>query len=262
MATLKQLRTRIKSLSATHKITSAMKLVATAKWRRSRVDWEPLKDYITSIKAELAPIINPYLQKLGEPKKHILIICAPHKGLCGGYPQYITNAALNVIKNNSVNRIFITTEKGLSLLKKNQPKLDIQKIEAEQLDAHIHNGIQENARITIVHGVSKNVMTQEAQVTELWPYVSPNITCDLSMNFDGDSDDLALDILQHLLKVEWKSVMLGSLVAEEAARMNAMDHATRNANDFIETLNQKYNRLRQDRITTELIEMISGSAVR
>lgn len=260
MATLKQLRTRLKSMHSTRKITSAMKLVAASRWRRQQERWKNLKEYVETFDAEVVTLIAPWVQHSKEEASRILVVCTPHKGLCGGYPSQVKQAAKQACVDLSFDRVLVTTDKGRSLLA-DIPNLPLEVVSPEYVADQITTWKEEGHRVSLIRGVSRHAMAQEAELTQLLPYELPPASLDKEITFEPDGETLASAAMLHALTLRWQCSWLESIVAEEAARMSAMDQATRNADDAIALLQRTYNRMRQERITTELVEMISGSAL-
>lgn len=261
MATLKQLRIRLKSMHATRKITSAMKLVAASRWRRQQGAWKAMKEYITSLDAEMVQLIRPWIPLPCVQTSRILIVCTPHRGLCGGYPTQIKNAVMQATKDQAFDRILVLTDKGRSLLSGILPKLPTcEVVSHEYIGEHVTKWHTEGVHVSIVHGSSRQTIAQEAVMTPLIPYEWDEGKQNSDVVCEPSGEVLAPQVIEHALIMRWHYAWLESVVAEEAARMSAMDQATRNADDAIMLLKRTYNRMRQERITTELVEMISGSA--
>lgn len=262
MATLKQLRTRLKSMNSTRKITSAMKLVAASKWRRQYEKWKSLKAYVDAFDTE---IVLPLADVVESPRTvgRILVVCSPHKGLCGGYPSSIKQVVKRSVAETPFDRIFVTTEKGRSLLSDVLDGRGCEYMDPAMMMDSLSQLCEEGYAISVVKGVSRNALSQEAECVPLYPYhfgQSKHIGHDTTYD-EPDMQAFTASVMDHALTMRWESAWLGSLVSEEAARMSAMDQATRNADDAIALLQRKYNRLRQEKITTELVEMISGSSL-
>lgn len=261
MATLKQLRIRLKSMNATRKITAAMKLVAASRWRRQQATWKTLKAYTATLDAEVVPLILPWLPSFHPTTSRILVICSPHRGLCGGYPTHIKNAIAATCRDNTFDRILVLTDKGRSLLAGIKGATSCEVVSAEYVTEHIPQWFKEGVKVSIIRGSNRHAMAQEATVSQLVPYELPVEAPQKDTTCEPSGEVLAPQVIQHALMMRWRCVWLESVVAEEAARMSAMDQATRNADDAIAALKRTYNRMRQERITTELVEMISGSAL-
>lgn len=258
MATLKQLRTRLKGMHSTRKIASAMKWVAAARWRRQQARWKTLKEYIDTFDREMAALMLARSQGAAKAG-HILIVCTPNKGLCGGYPSQIKNTARQACLSGVFAKVVVTTEKGRALLADIQPLPPCEVMSVNDIANQLSVWGNEGYAVTVVRGFSRNALAQETETAVLLPYVCNGGP--LEVLFEPSEEVLASAVIQHALMLHWQSAWLGSVVAEEAARMSAMDQATRNADEAIALLQRTYNRMRQEKITTELVEMISGSAL-
>ena len=288
MASLKDIKRKIKSVKGTQKTTRAMKLVSSAKLRRAEQVVKASKAYalkITDMIEEIAANIaksqeeldHPYFKSVANPKVVDIVLVTSDKGLCGGFNSQtikFVNAQIAKFESQGATvRLRAIGKKAISYFKfQNREMLDqidglssspdYQKA-AEFIKRVVESYLNgETDKVVVVHNGYVNMITQEIRVDNLLP-LDPNeftpkavSTSDLEIEPDDDS------VLEALLNRYFEYIMyyalIDSLAAEHSARMQAMDAATNNAKEMVKNLTVQYNKARQEAITTELIEIISG----
>jgi F-type H+-transporting ATPase subunit gamma len=287
MATLKDLKTRIKSVKSTQKITAAMKMVAAAKLRRAQeaaVSGRPYADRMRRVTASLAAkasVSSAPAMLVGNGKSviHLLVVVSADRGLCGGFNGSITRQTRSEVArlqgNGKTVKLLMVGRKSTDALRREFGKQFIDSLEGVQGSSVAFSDAAEIGE-TIRHGFSNgdfdvctiiynkfvNAITQEITLTRLIPAeISPIDENDSGVNYEyePDEDELLESLLPRILSTQVYSALLESSAAELAARMTAMDNATRNAGELIDRLTLVYNRTRQAAITNELIEIISGA---
>lgn len=285
MTTLKKLRDRIKSIKSTQKITSAMKMVATSKLRRAHEELEKFHFYAQDIAKLLNVLKNSdigfdqwfpedlkFLRGGEGPPLYILV--STNRGLCGAYNANLIRFLKSHLEN--VSQFFLTGigRKGLELLPSEWKERIIPLEYAESLKYsqsvkwadQIQNWLNENhiGSVHIMHYVYKNVLHQQLHKTSLVPSIVMenqkdrsfhNLSCLTEPSYTGVFSQL----LRESFKINLHNILLESAACEHAARMMAMDGATRNANDMVQKLQARYNQTRQAQITSQLIEVISAA---
>ena len=290
MPNLKDLKTRINSVKSTQKITSAMKMVAAAKLRRAQEAAESGRPYTARMSAVIARLAaksdrssaSPLLVGRADDKTHLLVIVSADKGLCGGFNGSITRAARKLIAEKQASGhkvlVYVVGRKagdalGSEILDKIFSRIEgvqgshltfgtaseigqkiIDDFEAETFDS-----------VSLLYNRFVNAITQTVTHTSLIPAevdatdetVADGLTA--SYEYEPDEAEILSALLPRNLATQIFSALLESSAAELAARMTAMDNATRNAGDMIDRLTLVYNRTRQANITKELIEIISGA---
>ena len=290
MANLKDLKTRINSVKSTQKITAAMKMVAAAKLRRAQDAAESGRPYSTRMRqviGNLASKADPssapqLLVGNSKDQTHLLVIMSADRGLCGGFNGSITRQTrAEVARLKDAN-------KTVKLLMVGRKSADALRREFGDMYIDQHEGLQgtsvnydDSASIagtirskfeagefdvcTLIFNKFKNAITQEITITRLIPAevdhsdVADNDAAAVNYEYEPEEDDLLASLLPRNLSTQIYSALLESSAAELAARMTAMDNATRNAGELIDRLTLVYNRTRQANITSELIEIISGA---
>ncbi|MGB2491342.1 MAG: F0F1 ATP synthase subunit gamma [Candidatus Puniceispirillum sp.] len=288
MASLQDLKTRIKSVKSTQKITAAMKMVAAAKLRRAQESAEAGRPYATrmgQVISSLAANANKesapaLLVGNGKDQTHLLIVMSADRGLCGGFNGSITRATRNEVARlraeNKTVKLFMVGRKSADALRREFGDIYIESLEgiqgtsvsygdADSIGQTIRDGFEagEFDVCSIIYNKFKSVIAQEVTQTQLIP-AQIDVTDDsdalsVSYEYEPEEEELLNALLPRGISTLIYSSLLESSASELAARMTAMDNATRNAGDLIDRLTLIYNRTRQATITKELIEIISGA---
>ncbi len=290
MANLKEIKRKIGSVKNTQKTTNAMKLVSSAKLKRteelakrSRVYAEKLTGLLNEIAQKMQQsnadgIDNVYFKDAQNPKMVDIVFITADKGLCGGFnSQTIKRVNKLVAEYKAQNvkvRLRAVGRKGIDYFKFNNFELNNEIVGlsaapdfsqaaefiSEVADSYV-NG--ETDKIILVHNGYVNMITQEVREDQVLPVDSSKLKLDVvstsELEVEPDDDDTLLDALvKRYIEYTMYYSLIDSLAAEHSARMQAMDAATSNAKQMVKDLTVKYNKARQEAITTELIEIISG----
>lgn len=291
MANLKDIKRQIKSVSSTQKTTRAMKLVSTAKLRRAEELAKRSKQFALKTNAvisEIASRINchkvggiesRFVSEVSNPKKVDIIFVTADKGLCGGFNiQTIkqVNALMESFKEQKVKvRLRGIGKKGVEYFNFKEVEMfdEVKDLSSapsitranEFMQASIvdfQDGITD--AVYIVYNGYKNMLTQELHTRQVLPIDMKDFDCNESkesslLEIEAQDDEKMLDaLITKYAEYNMYYALIDSLAAEHSARMQAMDTATNNAKEMVKSLNVKYNKARQEAITTELIEIISG----
>ena len=290
MANLKDLKTRINSVKSTQKITAAMKMVAAAKLRRAQDAAESGRPYSTRMRqviGNLASKADPssapqLLVGNGKDQTHLLVVMSADRGLCGGFNGSITRQTRAEVARlkaeNKTVKLLMVGRKSADALRREFGDMYIDQHEGLQGTsvnyddaASIADTIRSKFEAgefdvcTLIFNKFKNAITQEITLTRLIPAevdesdAADNDAAAVSYEYEPEEDELLASLLPRNLSTQIYSALLESSAAELAARMTAMDNATRNAGELIDRLTLVYNRTRQANITSELIEIISGA---
>ena len=288
MPSLKDLKTRINSVKSTQKITSAMKMVAAAKLRRAQDSAEkgrPYADRMQQIVNSLASKANPIsapqlLVGNGKDNTHLLVVVSADRGLCGGFNGVITRQTRTEVARlrgeGKTVKLLMVGRKSADALRRELGDSYIDSLEgiqgtaveyadAASIGETVRNGFEagEFDVCTVIFNKFKSAISQEVTLKRLIPAEVGEDTQDddagVSYEYEPDEEELLAAVLPRNISTQVYSALLESSAAELAARMTAMDNATRNAGDLIERLTLVYNRTRQATITKELIEIISGA---
>lgn len=290
MANLKEIQRQIKSVSNTQKTTRAMKLVSTAKLRRaeelakrSRLFAQKTNQVIAEIASRIncskvGGIDNRCFVQNDAPKAIDIIFVTADKGLCGGFNMQTIKAVNRLMaeyKNKNVSiRVRGIGKKGIEYFTFNQVELldavkdlssapDMQRA-AEFMTQSVNDfndGIVD--AVYVVYNGYKNMITQELHVNRILPVSIEEFDCDKAANSvleleAYDSEKMLDSLVAKYAEYNMYYALIDSVAAEHSARMQAMDAATNNAKQMVKSLTVKFNKARQEAITTELIEIISG----
>jgi len=290
MANLKDIQRKIKSVKNTQKTTHAMKLVSSAKLKRteelakrSRVYAEKLSDIINEIAQKIQDLgaeanDSIYFRGNPNPKKVDIIFITADKGLCGGFNSQTlkrVNQLMEGFKSDDIKvRLSGIGRKGIDYYKFNSVEMMREVIglssspdseKAADFISEIVNSYAngETDKIIMVHNGYVNMISQEVREDQVLPIDVSEMTTKVEskseLEIEPDDDgSLLISLMRKYIEYSMYYALIDSLAAEHAARMQAMDAATTNAKEMVKTLSVKYNKARQEAITTELIEIISG----
>ncbi len=290
MASLKELKNRIKSVKSTQKITKAKQMVAAAKLRRAQAAAEAARPYgvrlakvmgslADKVSGDSAPLL---LRGTGRDQRHLLVVVNTDKGLCGGLNANIVKAAKvkarELIAAGREVDFYLVGRKGKAPIKRDfaarvKQEYDTSAVRqlgfaeaeaiAEELVALFHAGRFDIAHL--VYPVFKSALAQDPTVVQLLPVpaletaAQANAAADAVVEYEPDEEAILGALLPRYVRTKLFTALLEREASEQGASMTAMDNATRNAGDLINKLTIQYNRSRQAAITTELIEIIAGA---
>src|SRR5450631_3259116 len=283
MASLKSIKKRIVSVKNTRQITKAMKMVSAAKLRRAQENVVAARPYAKKLGEVLQSLagnqegdLHPLLEKR-EVKKLLLIVVTSDRGLCGGFNSNLCKAGDRYIKEKqgSFEQISVLTvgRKGYEFLKSrhtvyknfsniiSKPNYQTAAMLAQEVIDGFLAG--EYDQVELLYNSFRTVMTQDITFQQLLPVV-PEAAAEVDETpveyiYEPSLGELLAEILPKNIEVQLFKAMLESVAGEHGARMTAMDSASKNASEMIGKLTLQYNRARQAAITTELMEIISGS---
>ena len=281
MPSLKEIRNRITSVKKTQKTTSAMKMVSAAKLnraedtiRRARPYAAKLRTVVSSLSGKLTPDDNPLFRDQ-DGKRVAVVLMTSDRGLCGGFNANLCKLLARTLHEEGVNsaEMHIVGRKGRDFFRRTnhqiaadypdarpEQHLDIVFTVLDGLTARF--AAEELDRVYLVFNEYKSILTQEPTIQTLLPIRPLEDTEEVEEQevlFEPDVEELIGPLVQQYIQNQMYTAWLGTLAGEHAARMTAMDSATKNAGEMIKQLNLYYNRSRQAAITKELIEIISGA---
>jgi F-type H+-transporting ATPase subunit gamma len=292
MASLKEVRSRIQSVSSTQQITKAMKMVAAAKLRRAQdniIRMRPYAQRLTSILANLTrtttdEVVSEY-GEAREVRRVLIIAITSDRGLAGAFNTNVfkgVNALIAAryaslpVGNISVMAIGKKAHDYYgrrNMLVGNYTHVfaklsfDTVRVAAEEAMRGFTEGTYDE--VVMVYNEFKNVATQVVQAEQLLPLVptevpantpsanEPNNSVDYI--FEPSKEDIIKTLIPQSLKIQLYKAVLESNASEHGARMTAMDKATDNAGELLKSLKLTYNRTRQAAITTEILEIVGGA---
>ena len=289
MANLKDLRNRIASVTSTQKITKAMKMVSASKLKRAQDAAESARPFAERMENVLSSLASSMKGQSGGPKllsgtgsdqKQLVVVATSERGLCGGFNTNIVKAAkvkINQLLRDGKDVTIITIgKKGAGVLKREYSDKMVKHFDMSQVknlaftDAvPISNQLIEKFEAgefdvcTLFFAKFVNVLTQIVTPLQLIPAsINGEDKADLDgscYEYEPDENEILEDLLPRNVGIQLFRALLENAASEQGSRMTAMDSATRNAGDMIDSLRTTYNRSRQAVITNELIEIISGA---
>jgi F-type H+-transporting ATPase subunit gamma len=289
MANLKEIKLKIGSVKNTEKTTKAMKLVSSAKLTRTRTLSEQSRSYakkinevLTDIAARVSKVqdegnIGRAFVQNDNPKTVDIVFVTADKGLCGGFNMATIKTVSKLIgeyeSKGAKVRLRAAGRKGVDYFTFQGQALE-QKVSDlssaptyEGATGFIHSAVEDfkneiTDKVIVVYNGFLNMLTQEIRVRELLPISLEKVEIsDASsmLNIEPDDDDEVLrELTDKYIDFNMYYALIDSLAAEHSARMQAMEAATKNAKEKVDSLTVEYNKARQAAITTELIEIISG----
>lgn len=281
MATLRDIRRRIGSVKNTKQITRAMKVVAASRLRRSQERIFNARPYanqmlavLESAAARLEQQQHPLLARRPE-QKSLLVVVTADRGLCGAFNANLLRTAQSYIWERGADKVSLVVvgRKGRDFFRRQSVSITAEYVNIfKQLEFSHAKELAEKIiglytseevdAVDLVYNEFKSTMVQDVKVERYLP-IEPRVAAEGEFQADYIYEQPPEEILKSLLpryvEVEVFRALLESQAAEYAARMTAMDAATNNADDLIETLRLKLNRARQAGITKEIIEVVSGA---
>ena len=297
MPSLKDLKTKITSVSSTRKITSAMKMVAASKLRRSQEKAEAARPYSSRLEEMLLSLASSgitgegvikLLTGTGKHERYLVIPVTADRGLCGGFNGNInreTTKYIRSLENKGKNASLLTIgKKSRDFFNRIMKDKIIESfIDLGSKGAGYDTAIQISNKIqslyfdnqfdvcVLIFNKFKSAIVQEVTQQQLIPLDMVNKKTEENDEvkeekkdnsiyiYEPDEASILQDLLPKNVSIQIFKILLESNAGEQGARMAAMDNATRNAGEMIDSLTLKYNRTRQAFITKELIEIISGA---
>ena len=296
MPSLKDIKTQINSVGSTKKITSAMKMVAASKLRRSQEKAEAARPYSSRLEEMLFSLASSavsgegiirLLTGTGKDENYMVVPVSADRGLCGGFNSSINRETFKLIKNLE------SQNKNVQILPIGKKSRDFfnRIMKGNIIDSFVDTNVSSSGydialeiskklqelyfdnkfdKCILVYNKFKSAISQIVTHQQLIPLnISSKTKEDESKSsdllnqsiytYEPDEETILQDLLPKNISIQIFKVLLESDAGEQGARMAAMDNATRNAGEMIDSLTLKYNRTRQAFITKELIEIISGA---
>jgi F-type H+-transporting ATPase subunit gamma len=280
---LKDIQRRIGSIKKTQQITRAMRMVAGAKLRRAQTASENARPYADRMRATVSQVsqgvsedAHPLFEQRGSVKKLEVVVATSDRGLCGGFNSNAIKFAAKLIAEREAEgcEVSITTagRRGQEFFRRrrseqlegNYPQLDwvtyAQATEiAKAISGRFISG--EVDEVFLVYNEFVSAMTQTPKSVRLLPFAADGeVSGDiLPYEIEPDPESLLAVLVPKAVEVEIYRALLENQTGEHAARMAAMESATRNTEELVEKLTLQFNRARQAAITRELVEIVSGA---
>jgi F-type H+-transporting ATPase subunit gamma len=291
MATLKELRNRIRSIRSTQKITSAQKMVAASRLRRAHEQAQAARPYAERMNRMLGSLASslkgqvdaaPLLAGTGKDAVHLILVATSDRGLAGGFNATIVRETRRMIRQlegqGKTVKLLTLGRKGRDALRRDhrqrivdsrieigRPRLRFEEAQAIAQGLLALFADKQFDVCTVIYNHFRSAISQIVTKQQLIPFSPPSANENRDeaargvYEFEPEEEAILNELLPRNLAVQIYSALLDSVASEWGARMTAMDNATRNAGDILNDLNITYNRTRQAAITKELIEIISGA---
>lgn len=293
MPNLLDIRRRIKSVKNTQQITKAMKMVSAAKLKRAQdrvVTARPFANKMMEVLGELAKrtdedFHHPLLDLRGD-ERYLLVLVTADKGLCGAFNTNLTKAAQQFMRDNSDKTIEIVAigRKGRDFFRNRHATISgeylgltgkgrVEFSEALEVARSIikqYTDDQEIDKVFLIYNEFKSVLSQRVVLEQLLPVSrakeeEPEAKSQQAVSlvdyiYEQPPEEMFSRLLPRLVETQIFRALLESVASEHGARMTAMDSASKNASELIDSLTLNMNRVRQAAITNEIIEVVSGAA--
>ncbi len=281
MATLREVRRRIRSVQSTQKITRAMKLVAAAKLRRAqerilqaRPYASKMSELLTTLAVRVSPEQHPLLARR-ETGRRLVVIIAADKGLCGAFNTNVLRRSIEFIRQSGETEVTLVVagrkvrdyyrRRGFTIKSAMVGFFDrlayahAQELAPGLVEPFISGEVDE---VHLIYNEFRSVAVQRVVRVQLLPIESAPASADAAVAdylYEPSSDAILAALLPKHVTTQVYRALMESLAAEYGARMTAMDAATRNAQEMIDLLTIQYNKARQERITKELLDIVGGA---
>jgi len=290
MATLREIRRRIAGVKSTQKITKAMKMVATAKLRRTQdavISARPYARKMKELLNHIAGVVDVASQPLfmERPlKSACLIVITADRGLCGAFNANVIRAAIShmLARYGEMNalgnvKLICIGKKGYDFFQKNNYTIAEKHLGIfSGLDYNRAQAIAQNVvkgflageydSVEVVYNEFKSIVQQRVVTEQFLPILPAKVAQGTIKHrsrtdyiYEPSGESIISSLLPKHLNFQLWHMLLESAAAEQSARMTAMDNATTNASDLIQDLQLVYNKARQSSITKELLEIVSGA---
>jgi F-type H+-transporting ATPase subunit gamma len=282
MPSLREIRRKIKSVKSIQQITKAMKMVAAARLRRAQARILSARPFAQKMEELMTHLLSKVEEEGAHPlfvkrsgEKRALLLVTADKGLCGAFnTNLIREATKYMLKHGAQNvALFVVGRKGRDFFRRIQSPIDKEYLNifnnlnfahAELITADLLEGYTKKSWVTvdILYNEFKSVIQQKLVVKTLLPiapveHVATKPFPDFI--YEPVREQLLEALIQRFLKSQVFRVLLESSAAELGARMAAMDSATRNGRELLDSLTLAMNRTRQTSITKEILEVVSGA---
>jgi F-type H+-transporting ATPase subunit gamma len=285
MASLRDIKNKITGVKKTKQITKAMNMVASAKLRgaQNRIErFRPYADKFYDILVDLAsrvePGVHPLLAKREVVESIGIVLVTSDKGLCGSFNANLCNAALRLAKQKEAEgktvKFICIGKKGRDFVRKTAYEIVAQFPEHMssfdfQLASEAGNLVIEGYlsglfdEVHIVYGKFVSIVKQEASAAQILPAQTESAEAVSGPKseyiFEPSVEGLLAELLPRYVKVQVYRGLLDTSASEHAARMTAMDNATKNCDEMVGSLTLAFNKARQASITTQLMDIVGGA---
>ena len=274
-AGLIEIKRRMKSVESTRKITKAMGLVATSKLRKARKELIANEQYNNLCKEVISEVVSSmpedfdsiYYKSFDGDKLYIVL--TSDTGLCAGYNNTVAIYLNNLVQKSGGAKVVVVGSKGISYLSRYKISTYAEYVDLPDMPAtkdinRIYNDAiylyekGDVSEVNIVYTEFISPVKQEVKSVKILP-IEKKASREGQYIIEPNEEALFKNAIDMYLKSQLKTCMLSAKASEHSARMTAMDGATENANDILQSLNIKFNRIRQGIITQEISEIVGGA---
>jgi F-type H+-transporting ATPase subunit gamma len=287
MAGLKEIRTRIASVKTTRQVTSAMKMVSAAKLKKAQDAILKIRPYagklheiLVSLSGSLENEADSVYTQPREPEKVLIILISSNRGLCGGFNLNIAKKAVEHVKINYSMQNRLGNVEFLCIGKQGERQVKLREMKVVESKSELFDNLDFNHvtelasnimksftdknydRIDLVYNQFENAAIQVNAAEQFLPVKmdDKNETSEFTdYIFEPSKEFIVRELIPRSLKIQFYKALLDSHAAEHGARMTAMHQATDNATELIKDLTLQYNKERQESITNEILEIVSGA---
>ena len=274
-AGLIEIKRRMKSVESTRKITKAMGLVATSKLRKARKELIANEQYNNLCKEVISEVVSSmpedfdsiYYKSFDGDKLYIVL--TSDTGLCAGYNNTVAIYLNNLVQKSGGAKVVVVGSKGISYLSRYKISTYAEYVDLPDMPAtkdinRIYNDAiylyekGDVSEVNIVYTEFISPVKQEVKSVKILP-IEKKASREGKYIIEPKEEAVFKNAIDMYLKSQLKTCMLSAKASEHSARMTAMDGATENANDILQSLNIKFNRIRQGIITQEISEIVGGA---
>ena len=274
-AGLIEIKRRMKSVESTRKITKAMGLVATSKLRKARKELIANEQYNNLCKEVISEVVSSmpedfdsiYYKSFDGDK--LSIVLTSDTGLCAGYNNTVAIYLNNLVQKSGGAKVVVVGSKGISYLSRYKISTYAEYVDLPDMPAtkdinRIYNDAiylyekGDVSEVNIVYTEFISPVKQEVKSVKILP-IEKKASREGQYIIEPNEEAVFKNAIDMYLKSQLKTCMLSAKASEHSARMTAMDGATENANDILQSLNIKFNRIRQGIITQEISEIVGGA---
>jgi len=286
MPSIKELRGKVRSLKSTSKITSAMKLVSSSKLKKAQDAWtrnllyaDSLRDLVSRLMQGNTSLNSPLIQKPTQVKHISVLVLSSDKGLCGGFNSNLLKTVQAKVKGEWKDYeidMIVVGKKGSEFFTRRCPMPNLESLPgmpakvpysmAQDLGARclkklLTRTTKKSQIVYLAYNQYNSMISQTPVIEQLLPIVVDNLHTKANQSYllEPEENVIYERIFPQLVHANIFRAMLSNAFGEHAARMNAMDNATRNSKDLINRYTLIMNRARQSAITTELTEIVAGA---
>lgn len=274
-AGLIEIKRRMKSVESTRKITKAMGLVATSKLRKARKELIANEQYNNLCKEVISEVVSSmpedfdsiYYKSFDGDKLYIVL--TSDTGLCAGHNNTVAIYLNNLVQKSGGAKVVVVGSKGISYLSRYKISTYAEYVDLPDMPAtkdinRIYNDAiylyekGDVSEVNIVYTEFISPVKQEVKSVKILP-IEKKASREGQYIIEPNEEAVFKNAIDMYLKSQLKTCMLSAKASEHSARMTAMDGATENANDILQSLNIKFNRIRQGIITQEISEIVGGA---